>query len=469
MTAANQGPAMRRPVVLSPGDACRLALFGLVLLLFGLAALVGASSATAAPGDLVKLDTWLPRSDFQKYGEMDLVRGPGGDLWLGVTGSTLSTTNPYEKRICVARYSATGAKRWGKMLPTALEMEYLESFAVDARRNVVIAGSGHSDASHRVLWEITKLSPTGKRLWTRLLTPPSTTRFPSGPQAIACDSTGSIYVVGTMARVATGTDVALVKYSPTGVRKWTRYLNGYQDSADQGVDVAVDGSGRVYVTGTVGGFFSGTNIVMARYATTGKRIWRRDWDRAQTDDSAVDLAVSAAGVAVAGASADASGFTKGVVLHATPAMAQNAEPVAHVTSITGRSVAWSGVATNASGAVACGGAVQYGSPTTYFAYARFRPGAPDAFAWYSSPAGWASCTDVWLGSDATLLAAGTWEASVDQFCAYLASDFVAAPDWGAVPVWEGRYDRGHAVVAGSSRAYVAGEAGDAVGLWTFER
>ena len=470
MTAANHGRAPQRGRV--RGGPCRRgALIGLALALLGLAALAGATAAAAAPGTLLKLNTWLPRGDFQKYSGMDLVRGPGGDLWLGVTGSTLSSTNPYQKRICISRYSATGARRWGRLLSTALDMEFMQGIAVDARRNTVIAGSGHWDAKDRALWEITKLSPTGKRLWRRLLAPPAYSRLPGGPRAIACDSACNIYVLGTMARAATGTDVALVKYSPTGVRRWTRYLNGgTPDSPDAGVDVAVDGSNRVYITGTMGGFFSGTNILVARYTTTGKRIWRRDWDRTGTDDSAVDLAVSAAGVAVVGTSADADGDVRGVALHANPAMGQNAEVVKYVTAVPTKDVAWNSVATNASGSIAAGGSVGLGNGVpAYYAYARYRPGSPGEVTYYSSPAGWAECEGVWLGSDSTLLATGTWEAALGQYSACLKCDYVAAADWQTLPVYEGRRDGGRLVSASSSRAYVAGEAGDAIGLWTFER
>ena len=476
MTTATHRRAPHRVRIHGPEGVHRrlVSLIGAAALVLGLAALasaVVAQPAEAAPGTLLKLNIWLPRGDFEKYSDMDLVRGPGGDLWLGVTGSTLSTTSPYQKRICVARYSATGARRWGKLVTTALDMERLEGMAVDARRNTVLVGSGHWDAKDRALWEITKLSPKGKRLWRRLLAPPAYTSVPGGSRAVACDSASNIYVVGTMGRASTGTDVALVKYSPAGVRKWTRYLNGATpDSPDAGMDVAVDGAGRVYVTGTMGGFFSGTNILIARFSTAGKQIWRRDWDRTGTDDSAVDLAVSAAGVAVAGTSADASGDDRGVALHATPTMSQNAAVVQYVTTVATKDVEWNSVATNASGSIVVGGSVGIGNGVpAYFAYARYRPGAPADFAQHTGLMGWAECSDVWLGADSTVLGAGTWEVAAGQNSVVLQSDSVAAPDWRALAVAEASLDRGHAVAAGSTRAYVAGEAGDYVGLWVFER
>ena len=57
-----------------------------------------------ASGTLLWRRMWHPSSIFMKYGERDLVRGPGGDIWLGITGSTSALDTPYIKRVCVARY-----------------------------------------------------------------------------------------------------------------------------------------------------------------------------------------------------------------------------------------------------------------------------------------------------------------------------------------------------------------------------
>ena len=322
-------------------------------------------------------------------------------------------------------------------------------------------------------WIVTKLGPTGKRLWRHVYWSPVDDSGWGGPRAIARDSHGAIYVSGTMKRAATGWDVALMKLSPAGKRLWTRYVDGYGGGRDTGVDLAIDGSDRVYVAGTVLGLMSGTDILLARYTIAGKRVWMRTWDREYSDDSAADLAVSSAGPAVAGITSPTSGFDRGVVLHATPVMARNAAIEDHVLGRLNHDVHLETVATNASGAVAAGGhAESFTAETGMYndlTYARYRPGAADEVESYTSPFNQSSCLGVWLGSDSTLLATGGWEAAQNQRSAYLKSDAVAAADWTCLPVYEGRQDIGQAVIATKTRAYMAGEAGDALGLWVIER
>ena len=429
--------------------------------------------ASAAPGGLLKLTTWLPQSDFTKYYGTRLVRGPGGDLWLG-TRATLSATEPtYRNRVCVARFSPTGSKRWGRTMKTTVTEEYFHDLAVDAKGRAAVLSTTPSVSGRGIPWVVTKLGPTGKRLWRHVYWSPVDDSYLGGARAIALDSHGAIFVAGTMKRAATGCDIALMKLSPAGKRLWTRYVDGYEGGRDAGVDMAVDGKDRVYLAGTVLGFMSGTDILLARYTTAGKQVWKETWDRDGSDDSAADLAVSSAGAAVAGTTAPVSGSDRGVVLHATPVMAQNAELEDHLVGRLNHDVYLTSVATNASGVVAAGG---YASSFTAqtgmyndFTYARYRPGAADEVESYTSAFNQSWCVGVWLGSDSTLLATGEWEAAQGQRSAYLKSDFVAGTDWTCLPVYEGRQDHGQAVIAARTRAYMAGEAGDAIGLWVVAR
>jgi hypothetical protein len=466
--AGARASGIRRSPIIRLAAAALLALCAAALLL-----LAAPPPGSAAPGDLLKLTRWLPQNDFTTYYGTRLVRGPGGDLWLG-TRATLSATEPtYRNRVCVARFSPAGAKRWGRTMTTTVREEYFHDLAVDARGNAVVLAGTPSVSAKGIPWIVTKLGPTGKRLWRHVYWSPVNDSGWGGSRAIARDSHGAIYVAGTMKRAATGWDVAMMKLSPAGKRLWTRYVDGYEGGRDTGVDLAVDTRDRVYLTGTVFGLMSGTDILLARYTTAGKQVWKRTWDRGLGNDGATDLAVSSAGPAVSGTTSPTSDFDRGVVLHATPVMAQNAELEDHVLTRLNHDVHLDAVATNASGAVAAGGhAESYTAETGMyndFTYARYRPGAADEVESYTSPLNQSSCLGVWLGSDSTLLATGGWEAAQNQWSAYLKSDAVAGMDWTCLPVYEGRQDIGHAVIATKTRAYMAGEAGDAIGLWVIER
>jgi len=422
------------------------------------AAAVPPPAAAAAPGDLVWMQTWLPRSDFQKYPDMDLVRGPGGDLWLGVEGSTLSSASPYQKRLCVARYSPAGVARWRVMLKSPVNMDMYSGIAVDRWRNAILIGSRDSRGGM-----IVKVGPTGKRLWTKFL--PSPVVIWSRWSGVAVDSAGNIYVVGTAARAATGDDVVLTKYSPAGAVKWTRFIDGYQGTNDWGAAIAVDAKNRVFVCGTVGGFFSGTDIMLARYTSAGKQVWKKTWDDVGSDDQALALAVSAAGVAVSGSAKDSAfSRSKGVVLKAAIAMGAADQPAESVTPVTGYDFTWNSVAINAAGDVAAGGSAQGGGPGRAGTLVWPAAGAPTAS--FYSPAEYAACNDVAVTSTGTLVGAGI-EIIGGNTDLQVMSDPLSGAGWRATVGLPG-IERGQSIAVTAGGIYVAGEAGDVIALWKFQ-
>ena len=64
-------------------------------------------------------------------------------------------------------------------------------------------------------------------------------------QGIAVDSSGNVYVVGTI--ISSGGDFIIAKYNTSGSSSMARSLGGSGDH--RGFDIAVDSSGNVYVTG----------------------------------------------------------------------------------------------------------------------------------------------------------------------------------------------------------------------------
>jgi hypothetical protein len=400
-----------------------------------------ATDYSPGPGTLLWLQMWHPSSIFKKYGERDLVRGPGGDIWVGITGSTSALDSPYTKRVCVARYSASGAPRWRKVLPSPVDMERYCGIAVDRGRNAVVVGYREGSGSP---WVVKKLSPSGKTLWTRIV------RFAGFAQAasVALDSRGDIYVVGTVRRTATSDDLTLIKFTASGVRKWTRSIDGYEGSYDRGVDVAVDPKDRVYVTGTVGSLMSGTDVAIARYTTAGTQVWLRTWDGAGLNDTAVDLDASATTAAVA---ANAAGSTVGTaaILKAVPDMTGKTIE-ARVTAYVARTASWRAVDVNAAGDIAAVGAsllgtnpesIIRGSWSTFYT------------TWSYAPAGGpAGGESVAVMTDGTVVAGG-WETGGGML---VHADLAGGDEWHANPFVGASAE---AIVATSGGVYALGQWG----------
>jgi hypothetical protein len=118
------------------------------------------------------------------------------------------------------------------------------------------------------------------------------------PAALALDDWGNVYVTGG-SWGSSDFDYGTVKYDSNGKQKWVVRYNGSQDTDDAANDIAVDGSGNIYVTGYSQGDFS-----TFKYDSTGAEKWRVFYDGAP-EDFAIALAANAAGeVYVAGNSLD---------------------------------------------------------------------------------------------------------------------------------------------------------------------
>jgi hypothetical protein len=127
--------------------------------------------------------------------------------------------------------------------------------------------------------------------------------------ALAVDDSGNVYVTAESASSGTGSDYATIKYYPNGDTAWVRRYNGPADGQDQPSAIAVDDSGNVYVTGFSLGI--GTHwdwdYATIKYYANGDTAWVRRYDGpGNSSDAAVDIAVDDSGnVYVTGTTYDA--------------------------------------------------------------------------------------------------------------------------------------------------------------------
>ena len=384
-------------------------LFWVIAVTAALAALL-APAASAAPGDQLWTKSWptpgIPGYEIRT--DPQLVRGPGGDYWVAATGMNGSTR---DRNYVILRYAPTGVLRW------ALETgspnsghEYASDLAVGRDGSAFVTGDMVTPAD--AIWTI-KVSPAGKRVWARKLV--SAAHGGNVVSAVACDSSGNAYVLGTKDRTGRGRELVLFSYSPRGKLRWTRYLSAPGGGDDIAVDIVIGSRNRIFVTGTLQSLHKGTDILVARFTTAGAAAWKRVWDGgAGKDDVAHALAVSAAGVVVAGATTPATGEAQGVVLRARVSMSRSAKLRARRSVVPGLDLGWGSVAIDAAGGVAVAGTA-YGASVQQFAYAEWRAdGSAVVFAHVAPLDGDAWGTEARLWNAGALIVAGSYSSGANR-------------------------------------------------------
>ncbi len=111
--------------------------------------------------------------------------------------------------------------------------------------------------------------------------------------AMTVDKAGNVYVTGASWGIG-NYDFATIKYSPQGQQLWVARFDGPAGDDDRAVDIEVDPSGNVYVTGN--SRYDDLDVHISKYATikysaNGQQQWVAYWGGLYDDASATALAL----------------------------------------------------------------------------------------------------------------------------------------------------------------------------------
>lgn len=213
-----------------------------------------------------------------------------------VTGeSGIHTSEEYFSNYATIKYSQSGSEEWTTIFSSpGHSVDETTDMAVDLVGNVYVTGSSVNSSGIYSDYATIKYNSMGEEVWIARYDGPAEGN--DRPTAITVDEIGNVYVTGVSEGIGTSRDYATVKYNAFGSQEWAARYNGPGNSNDGATSIAVDLSGKVYVTG---GSRSATSSDYAtiKYDASGNEEWVARYDAflGNDDEIATGLAIDQAG------------------------------------------------------------------------------------------------------------------------------------------------------------------------------
>ncbi len=248
--------------------------------------------------------SYNPASDFDfatvKYnpsGIMDWVRiyngaGNGIDIATAiatdnsgniyVTGNSTGSGSVYD--FATIKYDAAGNIIWTKIFNGAANKSDIPTaMAVDTSGNVYVTGSSSNGAN--LDYATVKYNSAGVIQFTAIYN--GSGNGDDIPSSLAVDQLGNVFVTGKSAGTGSGNDFTTIKYNPSGAQQWVQRFNGDANLNDDGVSVAIDKAGSIYVAGTSAGTGTGKDFTTIKYNTIGDSLWSVRYNNSENGDDIV--------------------------------------------------------------------------------------------------------------------------------------------------------------------------------------
>ena len=194
-----------------------------------------------------------------------------------VAGSVPAST------MLLTKYSPTGVQLWQRTFDNPGTREQSTWVTVDKAGDIIVTGTLVSTSFDPLGMVVLKYDAAGNLLWQDLI--PLSFGYARRAEA---DAAGNVYVIGGGGFTF---DIITMKYSPAGVREWTRsYSNtgaAAPSSLDSAASMAITPAGNVIVTGG-----AQATMTAVAYDPAGNQIWSKSITPAT---AAMDVAVGAQG------------------------------------------------------------------------------------------------------------------------------------------------------------------------------
>lgn len=214
-----------------------------------------------------------------------------------VTGGSVG--NGTSADYATIKYNKNGQRQWVARYDGAGSNDQSNALDLDEDGNVYVTGrssAGIDDEEEDMDYATIKYNKNGQELWVRRFDGPFFGNLYDEALDIKVDHSRNVYVTGRSAasNLESSNDYATVKYDANGNELWTARYNGPGNSTDDALSLAVDYSQNVFVTGYSAAGAEGTNLDYAtiRYNANGQEVWVRRYNGPANDiDQATSIAL----------------------------------------------------------------------------------------------------------------------------------------------------------------------------------
>jgi thiol-disulfide isomerase/thioredoxin/PKD repeat protein len=172
----------------------------------------------------------------------------------------------------------------------------ISDMAMDNLGHIYVTGTGDS-GSYSTQYATAMFDADGTQIWSKRYGSTESGYY-SEANGIAVDYMGNAYVTGKSGSYESEYDCVTIKYDALGTEQWVKRYDNINESKSYnfGVDIAVDESGNVVVTGYGYGETGSYDYITIKYDSDGNELWARYYDGPDiTSDKPKEVVVDTAG------------------------------------------------------------------------------------------------------------------------------------------------------------------------------
>jgi len=231
---------------------------------------------------------WVARYDGPVHG-LDMPEAIAVDLSgnVYVTGESVGGAGYFG--FATIKYNSAGQRQWvARYTGERAGNDFAFAIAVDSAGNVYVTGESFSSPIDAVMVTV-KYDSVGERQWV------ARNDRPGVGIAIAIGGAGSVYVTGSNG-AGTKEDYVTIAYDSAGQQQWIARYDGPGQDVDIAEAIALDQLGNVFVTGLSTGSAGDYDYATIKYDSAGQQQWVARYNGPGNDwDSAIDIAVDQSG------------------------------------------------------------------------------------------------------------------------------------------------------------------------------